>query len=220
MKPITNRIIELDALRGFALIGILIVNLYSFNAYYGHMHEFYSAFTGLNNKIYQQVMFFFGGKFMFIFAFLFGYGAWIQFDKYENKDKFKAFWFRRMTILFCIGILHILLLSFGDILAAYALLGMTIPYFIKKSNKTLIILLIIIQLTPALEYALRSFLEYPNLKLLSKYSMDEYIQINSSTNLWDIMKLRLYDFFTFRNEKLIFYMPKELSLFLFLHNFS
>ena len=119
-----------------------------------------------------------------------------------------------MTILFCIGTLHILLLTFGDILAAYALLGMTIPYFIKKSNKTLIILLIIIQLTPALEYALRSFLEYPNLKLLSKYSMNEYIQINSSTNLWDIMKLRLYDFFTFRNEKLIFYMPKELSLFL------
>jgi len=214
MKPITNRIMELDALRGFALIGILIVNMYSFNAYYGHMHEFYSAFTGLNNEIYQQVMFFFGGKFMFIFAFLFGYGAWIQFDKYENKDKFKAFWFRRMTILFCVGILHILLLTFGDILAAYALLGMTIPYFIKKSNKTLIILLIIIQLTPALEYALRSFVEYPNLKLLSKYSMDEYIQINSSTNLWDIMKLRLYDFFTFRNEKLIFYMPKELSLFL------
>ena len=214
MKPITNRIIELDALRGFALIGILIVNLYSFNAYYGHMPEFYSAFNGLNNKIYQQVMFFLGGKFMFIFAFLFGYGAWIQFAKYENKDKFKAFWFRRMTVLFCIGILHILLLSFGDILAAYALLGMTIPYFIKKSNKTLIILLIIIQLTPALEYALRSFLEYPNLKLLSKYSMDEYIQINSSTNFWDIMQLRLYDFFTFRNEKLIFYMPKELSLFL------
>jgi len=214
MKPITNRIIELDALRGFALIGILIVNLYSFNAYYGHMPEFYSAFNGLNNKIYQQVMFFLGGKFMFIFAFLFGYGAWIQFAKYENKDKFKAFWFRRMTVLFCIGILHILLLSFGDILAAYALLGMTIPYFIKKSNKTIIILLIIMQLTPALEYALRSFLEYPNLKLLSKYSMDEYIQINSSANLWDIMKLRLYDFFTFRNEKLIFYMPKELSLFL------
>ncbi len=214
MNPRTNRIVELDALRGFALIGILVMNMYSFNMYYGSMHEFYSAFTGLNSEVYQQVLFFVGGKFMYIFAFLFGYGAWLQFDKHEKKETFKGFWLRRMTILFCIGILHILLLSFGDILAAYALLGMTIPYFIKKSNKTLIILLIIIQLTPALEYALRSFLEYPNLKLLSKYSMDEYVQIYSSNNLWDIMQLRLYDFFTFRNEKLIFYMPKELSLFL------
>ncbi len=214
MRPITNRIMELDALRGFALIGILIINMYSFNMYYGHMHEFYSAFTGLNKEIYQQVMFFFGGKSMYIFAFLFGYGAWIQFDKYENKDKFKGFWFRRMTMLLCIGILHILLLNFGDILAAYALLGMTIPFFIKKSNKSLILLLIIIQLTPALEYVLRSFLEYPNLKLFSKYSIDEYIQINTSSNFWDIMQLRLYDFFTFRNEKLLFYMPKELGLFL------
>jgi uncharacterized protein len=214
MNPRINRIIELDALRGFALIGILIMNMYSFNMYYGSMYVFYSAFTGLNSEIYQQVLFFVGGKFMFIFAFLFGYGAWLQFDKHEKNDTFKGFWFRRMTILFCIGILHILLLNYGDILAAYALLGMTIPYFIKKSNKTLIILLIVLQLIPAFEYALRKFLEYPYFYDVSKYSIDEYIQINGSANLWELMQLRLYDFFTFRNEKLIFYMPKELSLFL------
>jgi uncharacterized protein len=214
MNPRTNRIISIDALRGFALIGILVMNMYSFNMYYGSMHEFYSAFTGLNSEIYQQVLFFVGGKFMYIFAFLFGYGACLQFDKHEKNDTFKSFWFRRMTILFCIGILHILLLNYGDILAAYALLGMTIPYFIKKSNKTLIILLIVLQLIPAFEYALRKFLEYPYFYDVSKYSIDEYIQINASNNLWELMQLRLYDFFTFRNEKLIFYMPKELSLFL------
>ncbi len=84
MNTKTNRIISIDALRGFALIGILLVNLYSFNIYYGFMREFYSEFTGANKEVSKAVMYLFGGKSMFIFAFLFGYGGLIIIKYFLN----------------------------------------------------------------------------------------------------------------------------------------
>lgn len=214
MSTKTKRIVVLDVLRGFALIGILLVNLYSFNIYYGLMHDFYSEFTGINHEIFDVVMHFFGGKSMFLFAFLFGYGAWIQFNNHQDFNQFKSYWNRRMVILFGIGVLHILLLTFGDILAAYAVLGLLVPLLIRKNNKALLLLFLGLQLIPVIEYELSNILEYSTLFSPSKYTIDQYININTSSNFWEIFKLRLYDFFTFRNEKIITYMPKELSLFL------
>ena len=214
MHTKTNRIISIDALRGFALIGILLVNLYSFNIYYGFMGQFYSEFTGANKEVFNAVMYFFGGNSMFIFAFLFGYGAWIQFNNHKTFSQFKGYWFRRMFILFLIGLLHILFLSFGDILAAYAILGMLIPFLIQKSNIFLITLFFCFQLIPAISSACQIFLESWNVYSVSKFDLEYYLHINRSSNFLEILQLRLYDFFALRNEKLFLYMPKELSLFL------
>ncbi|MGB0431634.1 MAG: DUF418 domain-containing protein, partial [Bacteroidia bacterium] len=68
-----KRIEEIDALRGFALFGILVVNLFVFHAPYSYYSEFYGAFTGIEASVVNLVITYFGGKFLFIFAFLFGY---------------------------------------------------------------------------------------------------------------------------------------------------
>ncbi len=66
-----NRIHELDALRGLAILGILVVNIMVFHAPYFHYTAFYSAFKGAEELIVYGVVEFFSGKFLFVFAFLF-----------------------------------------------------------------------------------------------------------------------------------------------------
>jgi len=209
-----KRITSIDALRGFALLGILIVNIFVFHAPYAHYGEFYFGFEGEEIAVVENMVFFCGGKFMFIFAFLFGYGCWMQYEKYTDKMAFRKFWWRRMLLLAGFGLLHLLLFSFGDILLPYALLGMTLPFFLGLKNRTLLICFAVIHLIPPAEFVVRQLFEYESLFTTSKYSLQEYIALNTEGSFWDLLKLRLYDFGTFRNEKLIIYIPKEWSLFL------
>ena len=117
-----NRVHKIDALRGFALFGILFVNIFAYHVPWSHYSEFYASLSG-NEKLYHEIMkFFFGDNFFFIFSFLFGYGFWMQYSKYQNKS-FNQYWAKRMTGLLGFGILHVVFLAYGDILIPYAILG-------------------------------------------------------------------------------------------------
>ncbi len=85
------RIHQIDALRGFALFGILVVNIFVFHAPYAHYGPFYYQFEGLNLSVIEHTIFLFVGKFMFIYAFLFGYSFWMQYEKVEEKSVFRQF---------------------------------------------------------------------------------------------------------------------------------
>lgn len=69
---------------------------------------------------------------MFIFAFLFGYGAELQFRKWGTVSLFNPYWYRRMSILALFGLVHIMFFWFGDILLPYAILGFSVPYWLKQ----------------------------------------------------------------------------------------
>lgn len=208
------RIHQIDALRGFALLGILIVNIFIFHAPYPYYTEFYGQFEGIDGLVVENTVFFFGGKFMFIYAFLFGYSFWIQFEKCENEADFRRYWNKRMSLLAGFGILHILLLSFGDILLPYAILGLTLPFFVKLNNSKLLIWLVLINLIPLYEFVLRGFLDFPSIFMQPAETLERYIEINGEGDFMEMLKLRVSDYFSIRNEKLILYLPKELSLFL------
>lgn len=213
IRPKQNRIHSIDALRGFAIFGIFVVNIFVFHAPYVHLGNFYFA-GNFEVETIEWMFFLFAGKFMFIFAFLFGYGAWMQFEKYDAFSAFQKFWWRRMFILAGIGILHIVFLSMGDILLAYAVLGLSLPLFMKMNNRILLICFLLIYLIPVYEFIIRPWLAPFSVFTQSKFTLEQYIEINQTGNFWELMKLRIYDFFSFRNEKLVMYMPKELSLFL------
>ena len=208
------RIKQIDGLRGFALLGILIVNIFVFHAPYPHYSAFYGAFEGFEANIIEVVVFFFAGKFMFIYAFLFGYGFWLQREKQHNLKSFRAYWKRRMLVLAVFGGLHVLLLSFGDILLPYALLGLSLIYFSKLDNKRLFLCFLLIYLIPVYEFVLRILFTYPSVFMKPVVPLEEYIAINSSGQFLEQFKLRMNDYFSFQNEKLILYIPKELALFL------
>jgi len=210
------RLHQIDALRGFALLGILIVNIFVFHAPYPYYGPFYYQFEGTNITALETMIFLCVGKFMFIYAFLFGYSFWMQYEKHNDFQFFRKYWNQRMFILILFGISHVLLLSFGDILLPYALLGLSLPFFAKLKNRTLLFYFLIINLIPVYEFVLRGFFDFPSVFMQPSISLEAYIEINSSGNLWEIFKLRMQDYFSFKNEKLIMYIPKELSLFLIL----
>ncbi|MCC5928087.1 MAG: DUF418 domain-containing protein [Cyclobacteriaceae bacterium] len=132
-----RRIHLLDALRGFALLGILMVNM---PLMYGPMTQVLGGAdpnAGMSEIIGQSfIKFFFEGKFYVLFSFLFGYGFWIFMNKSMPEGaSIVPVYRRRILILFLIGIAHMLLLWAGDILIIYALFGFLLILFRKSSDK-------------------------------------------------------------------------------------
>ena len=89
------------------------------------------------------------GKFYGIFSILFGVGFALQADRFRTSDmSFSNFWFRRMIVLCCIGLLHMYFVWNGDILTLYSLLGMLLPFFLNLSNRTLLRWIVVLLLIP------------------------------------------------------------------------
>lgn len=114
-----NRIHEIDIIRGFALFGVLLVNLTMIDAtLYGNSR------TPFAIELFAQ------GKFYTIFAFLFGLGF-----HFFSKGNF-AFK-RRLWVLLIFGILHLVLVWYGDILHLYAITGFILIKSHHHSDKKL-----------------------------------------------------------------------------------
>ncbi len=135
-----ERIQILDVLRGVAVFGILIVNIVGF-AYPSIFPGYEFSYTGALDTLTDQLITILAAdKFYSIFAFLFGLGFALQFMRAEARGQdIRAFYPRRLAILFAIGLLHALLLWPFDILRLYALLGFVLLLFRRRSDRTLVI---------------------------------------------------------------------------------
>jgi uncharacterized protein len=133
----------LDVLRGFALLGVLLDNVFGFTGWSFLTDEQRQALSTwpADGIVALSELSFIHGKFYSLFSLLFGIGFSIILIRNEQKgvNPLKIF-YRRLLILLLIGVGHILLLWEGDILLLYALLGMTLPLFRKCSDRTLLIL--------------------------------------------------------------------------------
>ncbi|HEX7047709.1 MAG TPA: DUF418 domain-containing protein [Gammaproteobacteria bacterium] len=123
--PVTaaERIVSLDVLRGFALLGILLVNIAFF------AHPVSDAFNhagegGVNGAIAWLTAFFAQGKFYPLFSLLFGLGFAVQLERARRRGgSFVPAYLRRLLVLLAIGVLHGVFIWAGDILTMYAVLG-------------------------------------------------------------------------------------------------
>lgn len=143
MSPIQQgeRIQILDILRGFAVFGILAVNIVGFAT-----PAFWPGYAAPADQLWYNevaarlVQFFAEAKFYTIFSFLFGLGFSVQLGRAAAKGRdIRSFYPRRLWILFGIGIFHAVLFWTGDILRMYALLGFALLAFRSRSNRALII---------------------------------------------------------------------------------
>ena len=108
-----HRIAFLDVLRGVALFGILLVNVFSFGADY-------PAWSGMADQLVWQVKHVvFETKFWMLYSLLFGMGFFLQ---TQSTGYTMARSVRRLSVLMLLGCLHGLLFE-GDILMLYAELG-------------------------------------------------------------------------------------------------
>lgn len=122
--PTGLRILEVDALRGFALGGILLANVLvmagPFAQTGGGPEE-----TGADLIAHWLVAAFVETKFYLLFSFLFGYSFTLQMSSAERAGvSFEPRMLRRLLALFLLGVTHAALLYAGDILTTYALLGL------------------------------------------------------------------------------------------------
>lgn len=138
-----NRIQALDLLRGFAILGILIMNIQSFampGAAYLNPTS-YGDLTGINRWVFILGYVFADQKFMTLFSILFGAGIVLVTQNAEARHgKSARLHYKRNFWLLVIGLIHAHLIWYGDILVAYALCGFLVYLFRKKSPVTLIIL--------------------------------------------------------------------------------
>ncbi len=136
--PITEkqRYLILDALRGFALLGIALANYPEFAlwSFLSPEQQVEMATGGIDQVIRFFQFMLVDGKFYTIFSLLFGIG----FSLFLQRHSVSRF-LRRMLILGAIGLCHLLLIWSGDILLLYAVGGMLLPFFIRLKDKTLLL---------------------------------------------------------------------------------
>jgi uncharacterized protein len=153
-----ERVEILDVLRGFAIFGILLVNMALF---FSPMHLQVlnePALTGPLDALAHKLMVFFAqGKFYSLFSFLFGIGLAIQMERAVARGrKVGGFFARRMFWLLLIGLAHAFLLWFGDILVLYSLMGFVLLLFRNAKPKTLAVWAAILLAVPVLLAALQT----------------------------------------------------------------
>jgi uncharacterized protein len=125
--PADGRIASIDVLRGFALLGILVMNIQSFSmieaAYF--IPVAYGDLSGANFWVWALSHTLADQKLMTIFAMLFGAGIVLMAAGRERTGRSAAAaHYRRMAALLPFGLAHAYLLWYGDILVTYALCGM------------------------------------------------------------------------------------------------
>jgi uncharacterized protein len=140
-----ERIRSLDLLRGVAVLGILLVNIWAYALPFpAAMNPHLSGFDqGLDRLAYVIVNVAGWTKFMPIFSMLFGAGIVLFAQRLEERGRKPAgFFYRRQFWLLVIGLIHGYLLWNGDILVPYAVCGMILYLFRRKRPRTLVVLAI------------------------------------------------------------------------------
>jgi len=132
----SRRIDAMDVLRGFALIGILFMNIEWFGRPIGDLGTFDESLTGLDHGAGWLVRCLIEGKFYKLFALLFGMGFAVMLIRAREAGRPFGWWFiRRMSVLLVIGLLHMIFIWPGDILHDYATAGFVLLGWVTLMQK-------------------------------------------------------------------------------------
>jgi uncharacterized protein len=213
--PVNERIASLDILRGFALLGIILVNVLGFNASFFDFGGYYGSLPDASQQnFYNIYISLTADKFIFLFSFLFGYGIYMQYRKFTNRgENFTPFLSRRMYALALFGIAHILFLWAGDILVLYAIAGFVVMPLLKLSTKWQIIIALFFYFFIGLWLAIGVWIPLP-MKLSSTCTecLEQAKIIYANGNYFDCLKLRMQEYYAFRDINIIYYLPKIIGV--------
>jgi uncharacterized protein len=132
--PSTGRHTFVDALRGFALFGVMAANLLIFSGivYMSEAQRAAVAPSPLDRAVLFLELFFIENKFMGLFATLFGVSFWLFLSRARARGgSATVLFYRRIAWLFAIGCLHGWLLWCFDVLRFYALWAVLLPLFVS-----------------------------------------------------------------------------------------
>lgn len=163
---LSERIPTLDIVRGFALLGIFIMNMPGFST------SFYAGADGSHvwpetyNIVAESVRdMLFSGKFNSMFSMLFGIGFTIQLGRLMERtpDQAVGIYLRRLLLLLAFGIIHAFILWPGDVLHIYAVLGLGLLLIRNVPNRVIIALIIACLVYPMLNGIVRLMVITPDM---------------------------------------------------------
>ena len=131
-----RRILALDAIRGFALLGIFLMNVEWFSRPMQEMGAGIAPGTaGLDHVVAWLVYVFVQGKFWVLFSLLFGMGFAVMSARAGDAATFNRAYLRRCAVLLLFGVAHAVLLWPGDILHSYAVAALILLAFGEMSDR-------------------------------------------------------------------------------------
>lgn len=184
-----ERILAIDALRGFAVMGIMLLhNIEHFN-YYSFPKAGSPLLASLDKHLWVMLFFLFSGKAYAIFALLFGFTFYLQNHNSEKRgEDFRNRYMWRLVLLLGFGFINASFFP-GEILVLYALLGFVLVPVRHLSDKTVMWVAFFLMLQP-LEWGKVIYaLIYPEANPQQMiYSLgDVYPQLKGSS-WWEMVK--------------------------------
>lgn len=176
-----DRIVSLDALRGFALLGILVINIWYFSMPLvgGENPPLFGDFSGANYAAWFVSHVLFEGKFVTLFTVMFGAGIILFTESKERKGQpALTLHYRRTILLLLIGLGHAYLVWYGDILVVYALCALLAVLARNWRPRTLIVVGLLLLVIPFVLFVfMGAFVhEVPDEALQAWQPTDEQIQ--------------------------------------------
>ena len=146
----------LDALRGFALLGIFIANIQFFSGWVYLSGAERAALSGDSYAIWDFLyLALVDGKFYTLFSLLFGIGFALQLNRLEQRGAAATrIYLRRTFILLAFGLIHLFVFWEGDILTSYALLGFVLLAIRGWSDRALLVAAGVSLIVPPIGYVL------------------------------------------------------------------
>ena len=174
-----------DALRGFALVSIMLLhNLEHFDVYF-LPPNLPTWMVSMDKMIWDTLFFIFAGKSYAIFALLFGLTFFIQTNNQNKRgNDFRARFAWRLVLLFLFGMINSIFYQ-GDILTLYAFVGLFLIPLVKLNNKWILAIALLLFLQPYELFQLFTAIQTPDLKIANPESwtyfgkMNEYIKADS-----------------------------------------
>lgn len=194
-----GRIEMIDALRGFAVLAILLVHSLD-HFLYGYPQEligWYSWFAPID-KVLEKVLFaLFSGKAYVIFAMLFGFTFYVQNRNQQAKGNdfgYRYLW--RLVLLLPFAALNSVFFPAGDVLLMFAFVGVVLFIVRKWSNRSILILAIIFLLQPIewirlILFLINSPFAIPNFDGVISQMNNEILRAICSENIYDIVSKNL-----------------------------
>lgn len=184
------RLHVVDAIRGFAIVSIMLLHNIEHFDFYFFPSNLPDWMLALDKSIWESLFFLFGGKSYAIFALLFGLTFIIQSNNQKKRGKdFSGRFAWRLVVLLFFGIINSAFYE-GDILTIYALIGFMMIPIAKLNTKAVFWIALILMLQPYEWFNFFKSLQNPGMKMSDPLSwsyygrMGEYITDNSLLKLW------------------------------------
>jgi uncharacterized protein len=130
-----ERTVELDVVRGFALLGILLMNIEGMvGPLFNSLSGLDPTLTGADRIVDATIYILVQGKFFTLFSLLFGAGFALYLQRAQQRERSGGWlFFRRLLVLGGFGLLHGLFIWSGDILFMYACIGLFMLLFFRRT---------------------------------------------------------------------------------------